>query len=121
MHSLAISMSILRVYDHIEKATKKIMSGYEKALKKYKVGYTMNQIGSMISLFFTDQKVTDFESAKSCDTEKFGAYFRHMLNAGVYLAPSQFESLFISYSIGDEEIKQIVNAFEDFLKAAQGK
>ena len=105
------------VYENIEKTTKKIMSGFESALKKHKLKYTMNQIGSMISLFFTDQKVKDFETAKSCDTELFGKYFRHMLNSGIYLAPSQFESLFISNSIGDEEVKKIVSSFEDFLKA----
>jgi len=105
------------VYENIEKTTKKIMSGYEKALKKHNLNYTMNQIGSMISLFFTDQKVKDFETAKSCNTEEFGRYFRHMLNSGVYLAPSQFESLFISNSIGDEEVKQIVSAFEGFLRS----
>ncbi|WP_436517241.1 glutamate-1-semialdehyde 2,1-aminomutase [Ekhidna sp. To15] len=109
------------VYENIEKAAKKIMSGYEKALKKHKLKYTMNQIGSMISLFFTDKKVVDFKTAKSCDTELFGKYFRHMLNAGVYLAPSQFESLFISNCIGDNEIGQIVSSFEDFLKAEQGR
>ncbi|WP_421762885.1 glutamate-1-semialdehyde 2,1-aminomutase [Ekhidna sp.] len=105
------------VYDKLEDTTKKIMKGYRKALDKYKKHYTMNQIGSMISLFFTEKKVTDFETAKSCDTEAFGKYFRHMLNSGVYLAPSQFESLFISASIGDKEIDQIVSSFEGYLKS----
>ena len=105
------------VYSNIEKTTKKIMSGYEKALKKHKLNYTMNQIGSMISLFFTGEKVKDFETAKSCDTELFGRYFRFMLESGVYLAPSQFESLFISNSIGDQEVNQIVSAFENFLRS----
>ncbi|MBV6643793.1 MAG: glutamate-1-semialdehyde 2,1-aminomutase, partial [Cyclobacteriaceae bacterium] len=104
------------VYSTIETATKKIMNGFEKAIKKHKLNYTINQIGSMISLFFTDKKVIDFESAKTCDLDMFGKYFRHMLNNGVYLAPSQFESLFISNCIGDTEIKQIVSSFEDFLK-----
>ncbi len=105
------------VYENIETATKKIMQGYKKAIKKHNVNYTINQIGSMISLFFTDEKVKDFESAKTCDLEMFGKYFRHMLNNGVYLAPSQFESLFISNCIGDAEIKQTVESFEDFLKS----
>ena len=104
------------VYTNIEASTKKIMSGYERAIKKHKLGYTMNQIGSMFSVFFTDQKVTDFETAKSCDTELFGRYFRYMLHKGVYLAPSQFESLFISNAIGEEEIKKIVESFDLFLE-----
>ena len=107
------------VYTRIENTTKKIMAGYKKVLKTHKLNYTMNQIGSMISLFFTDQEVIDFETAKACDTELFGKYFRHMLNSGVYLAPSQFESLFISNSIGNEEVKKIVSSFESFLNHDQ--
>ncbi|MEO9481840.1 MAG: glutamate-1-semialdehyde 2,1-aminomutase [Ekhidna sp.] len=105
------------VYESIEQTTKKIVSGYEKALKKHKLNYSMNQIGSMFSLFFTEQKVNDFDSAKTCDTEQFGRYFRHMLEHGVYLAPSQFETLFVSNSIGDEEVKKIVSSFDSFLKS----
>ncbi|MEQ9467129.1 MAG: glutamate-1-semialdehyde 2,1-aminomutase [Ekhidna sp.] len=105
------------VYDNLEKTTKKIMSGYEKTLKKHKFNYTMNQIGSMISLFFTDKKVIDFETAKSCDTELFGKYFRYNLNNGVYLPPSQFETWFISTCIEEEEVKKIISTFDDFLSA----
>lgn len=105
------------VYQNIDQTTKKIMNGYQKALNKHNLDYTMNQIGSMISLFFTDKKVKDFETAKTCDTELFGKYFRHMLENGVYLAPSQFESLFISNAIGNEEVNKIVSSFEDFLRA----
>ncbi len=104
------------VYESIERTTKKIMAGYEKALKRKKLSYTMNQIGSMFSIFFSDKKITDFETAKTCNTELFGKYFRYMLNNGVYLAPSQFESLFVSNSIGDKEIKKIIDSFENFLE-----
>ncbi|MEO1254529.1 MAG: glutamate-1-semialdehyde 2,1-aminomutase [Bacteroidota bacterium] len=104
------------VYENIEKATREIMDGYDKALKKHKLNYTMNQIGSMFSIFFTDKKVTDFDTAKTCDTELFGKYFRFMLHQGIYLAPSQFESLFISNVIKDEEINKIVSSFDAFLK-----
>lgn len=105
------------VYGNLEKTTKKIMTGYEKTLKKHKLHYTMNQIGSMISLFFTDKKVTDFETAKSCDTELFGKYFRYNLNSGIYLPPSQFETWFISTCIGEEEVKKIISTFDEFLSA----
>lgn len=108
------------VYEQIEKTTKKILAGYQKALKKHKLNYTMNQIGSMISLFFTDKKVIDFETAKTCDTKLFGEYFRFNLENGIYLPPAQFESWFISYSIGEEEVKKIIQVFEDFLKQRQG-
>jgi len=104
-----------RIYQTIEETTKKIVAGYSKALKKHKLNYTINQIGSMFSLFFTEQKVKDFETAKSCDTELFGKYFRFMLDKGIYLAPSQYESLFISRAIEADEVNQIVSGFEEFL------
>ncbi len=108
------------VYTHIDKMTKKIVSGYKKALKKYKLDYTINQIGSMFSIFFTNQKVVDFETAKTCDKILFGNYFKSMLNTGIYLAPSQFESVFISNSLEKKDINHIVEAFETFLKESQG-
>lgn len=104
------------IYEQLEKTTLAIVEGYKKAIKKKKLNYTMNQIGSMFSLFFTDQKVTDFATAKTCDTEEFGKYFRSMLDQGVYLAPSQFETLFVSASIEKEEVKKIVTAFENYLQ-----
>lgn len=108
-----------KIYEKLEKATNQIVDGYAKALKKRKLNYTFNHIGSMFSLFFTDKKVTDFELAKTCDTELFGKYFRYMLEKGVYLAPSQFESLFISTAIGKEEVDKIVSTFEDFLDQSE--
>lgn len=108
------------VYEALESTTLKLKAGYEKLLKKHGLNYTMNQIGSMISLFFTDKKVIDFATAKTCDTEMFGNYFRYMLDQGVYLAPSQFETLFVSSCIQQEEIDHILNAFDGFLNQCQG-
>jgi len=107
------------VYETIERSTKKIQEGYQKALNKHKLDYTMNRIGSMISLFFTNQKVVDFETAKACDMDMFGKYFRHSLEDGIYLPPSQFESWFISKSIGEREIHTIIGSFERFLEHGQ--
>ena len=104
------------VYTSIEKVTKKITSGYDRVIKKHKLDYTINQIGSMFSVFFTNQQVTNFETAKSCDTDLFGTYFRYMLHQGIYLAPSQFESLFISNAVGDKEVRKIVESFDLFLE-----
>ncbi|QSE99370.1 glutamate-1-semialdehyde 2,1-aminomutase [Fulvivirga lutea] len=104
------------VYSQIAKATEDIEKGYQDTLKKLGKPYTINRIGSMISLFFTNKKVTNFEEAKSCDTQLFGKYFRQMLNNGIYLAPSQFETLFISTSITADIVGQIVSANERSLK-----
>lgn len=108
-----------KIYESLNNATLQIVDGYKKALSKRKLNFTINQIGSMFSLFFTNKKVVDLETAKTCDTVLFGKYFRWMLQHGAYLAPSQFESLFISTEIGKEEIRTIVSAFEDFLEKGQ--
>ncbi len=105
------------VYDTIAQSTEAIDKGIQEILDQKGLPFTSNRLGSMYSLFFTDQKVIDFDTAKSCDTEKFGKYFRIMLESGVYLAPSQFESLFISTSIQEKEIAQIIEANKKALDA----
>ncbi|GAL85091.1 glutamate-1-semialdehyde aminotransferase [Sporocytophaga myxococcoides] len=105
------------VYTHLENITARICEGFEKNLKELGIKGTVNKIGSMFTLFFTDQKVKDFETAKTSDTALFGRYFRAMLEEGVYLAPSQYESLFISTAITEELAEKIVNANYKALKA----
>lgn len=109
------------VYDHLEKITSYIVDGYQNTLNKLGLEYTWNQIGSMYSIFFTDKKVVDFETAKSCDTALFGRYFQEMLNKGVYLAPAQFESLFVSAAINQEIADKIISANETSLQSILSK
>ena len=105
------------LYDSLGETTAYIKEGFQANLDALGLPYTMNQIGSMISLFFTDQKVIDFETAKSTDTALFGRYFREMLNRGVYLAPSQYESLFLSRAITRELADKIIAANRESLEA----
>ena len=104
-------------YQQLENTTLALKEGFQQNLDDLSLPYTMNQVGSMISLFFTSEKVTDFEGAKSSDTALFGRYFREMLNQGVYLAPSQYESLFISTAITPELVDKIVAANRAALEA----
>jgi glutamate-1-semialdehyde 2,1-aminomutase len=80
-------------------------------------GITVNRVGSMFTFFFTDGPVTDYESAKRCDTARFGRYFRAMLERGVYLAPSQFEAAFVSAAHTEEDIAQTVAAAREAFNA----
>jgi glutamate-1-semialdehyde 2,1-aminomutase len=73
-------------------------------------GVTVNRVGSMFTMFFTEQPVTDYESAKRSDTARFGRFFRLMLERGVYLAPSQFEAAFLSAAHSEEDIDKTVAA-----------
>jgi len=80
-------------------------------------GITVNRVGSMFTFFFTDQPVTDYETAKRSDTTRFGRFFRAMLDRGIYLAPSQFEAAFLSAAHTEEDIrKTIAAARESFAK-----
>jgi glutamate-1-semialdehyde 2,1-aminomutase len=98
------------VYMQIAHTTQRITEGIRKALIANGLQMTINQIGSMYSLFFTDKPVIDFESAKTSDTQLFGKYFREMLKRGVYLAPSQFESLFVSAALSEADLQHIEQA-----------
>ncbi len=109
------------VYSQIDQQTEYITSGIQNNLKKLGLDYTINRVGSMFSLFFGNQPVSDFESAKSSDLDLFGKYFNLMLQKGVYLAPSQFESLFVSYAIGQKEADQIIKANYESLSEMFGK
>jgi len=71
---------------------------------------TVNRVGSMFTFFFTDRPVTDYQSAKRSDTQRFGRFFRAMLDRGIYLAPSQFEAAFLSAAHTDEDIRTTVEA-----------
>ncbi|MCP4520371.1 MAG: glutamate-1-semialdehyde 2,1-aminomutase [Cytophagales bacterium] len=104
------------IYTELEKTTQKIVEGIQANLDELGLNYTMNQVGSMFSLFFTDEKVVDLDTAKTSDTEKFGKYFKGMLDEGVYLAPSQYETLFVSTEISNDLVQQFVEANKKVLE-----
>ena len=103
------------VYTRLDEIGNKLATGFRASLNKLGLPYTINQIGSMFTLFMTDQAVTDFVTAKTCDLPRFGRYFHAMLERGVYLAPSQFESLFVSVALTDELVEQVISANEESL------
>jgi glutamate-1-semialdehyde 2,1-aminomutase len=105
------------VYSNLKKIANRIESGFKENLSKVGKKFTTNSIGSMLSLFFTENEVTDFESAKTSDTDLFGKYFNAMLENGVYIAPSQFETLFLSTSIDEKIADQIIEANLNSLKS----
>ncbi len=80
-------------------------------------GITVNRVGSMFTLFFTAEPVTDYASAKRSDTNRFGRFYRAMLERGVYLAPSQFEAAFVSAAHTDQDIRHTVAAAEEAFAA----
>jgi glutamate-1-semialdehyde 2,1-aminomutase len=104
------------VYTDLDKTGARIVGGFKKSMEKLGVNYTINHIGSMFTLFFTNEEVVDFPSAKKVDTSLYGKYFHAMLNRGIYLAPSQFESLFLSVALEGPHIDKIIKANEEALQ-----
>jgi glutamate-1-semialdehyde 2,1-aminomutase len=104
------------VYSTIENTTAKICNGIQSCINIHQLPCTINRVGSMWTLFFTAQKVVNFDSAKTTNTELFGQFFRSMLERGVYLAPSQYESLFVSTAITEEMSDLVIEAATSTLK-----
>lgn len=97
-------------YQVLEEKAAFLAAGMEKAAKDAGATVTFNRVGSMVCGFFTDQVVYDFKTATTSDTDKFGAFFRKMLELGVYLAPSQFEAGFVSIAHSQEDLQATIDA-----------
>jgi glutamate-1-semialdehyde 2,1-aminomutase len=109
-----------QTYEYLDEITSFIISGIRTTLQAKGLPYSINHVGSMFTLFFTGEKVVDFSTAKTSDTFLFGKYFQAMLRRGIYLAPSQFEAMFISAAVNDQVAERIINAsnasIEEILK-----
>ena len=92
-----------QIYERLEQKTRKLADVAREAGKGH---ICVNQIGSLMSVFFTDQKVRDFESAVTSNTEQYADYFGYLLDRGIYIAPSQFETMFISDAHTEEDIEK---------------
>jgi glutamate-1-semialdehyde 2,1-aminomutase len=94
----------------LELRSAQLEDGLRLAAKEAGVAAMFNRVGTMFTTFFTDRPVTNWASAKVCDTQKYGRFFRAMLERGVYLAPSQFEAGFMSLAHGEAEINATIGA-----------
>ena len=103
-------LSMPSVYDDLEYKSEKLCTGYKLNIEKLGIAARFTRVGSMFSMFFTDQDIVDFESAKSSDTHFFQSYFTALLEEGVYIAPSQFEAGFMSAVHTNEEIERTIES-----------
>ena len=108
-------------YRKLDEMGEMLSSGIKDNLKILGLDFYCTRVGSMSSQFFTDQKVTNLDQAKTCDVEKFSEYFHEMLKQGIYLAPSQFETAFISSAHSKEDIENTIKTHYEVCKSVFGK
>jgi len=104
-------------YHRLENSAIYLEDGLRRAAEEAEVPVSINRAGSMLTAFFTNEAVTDYASAKRSDTARYAAYFREMLERGVFLAPSQFEAMFLSTAHTDADIEATIEAAQEALKA----
>ncbi|HMB97419.1 MAG TPA: glutamate-1-semialdehyde 2,1-aminomutase [Balneolaceae bacterium] len=106
-------------YVELEEKGEKLKKGLSGVFSSHSVPFHINQVGSMISIFFTDQKVTDFKTASQTDQEFFKLFFHEMLNRGIYLPPSPFESWFLAKTLTEKMIEETIIAAGKSIQAIQ--
>jgi glutamate-1-semialdehyde 2,1-aminomutase len=102
-------------YVELDAKTKYLADGFEKAFIQSKVAYRINRFGSMISIHFSDHDITDFESASKADIGRFNQLFHFMLNKGIYLPPSAYESWFLNNALTYTDLDKTVDVLQQFL------
>lgn len=111
------TLQILRdnpdIYGRLDQKAERLENAYLYAAKTRGIPSVVNRVGSMLSAFFTGEEVVDYQSAITSDTGRFGKYFRGMLERGIYLAPSQFEAMFIADAHDDDDIGKTITAIEE--------
>lgn len=105
------------VYKTLEEKSSYLENGINDRIKSVGKKFQFNRVGSMMTLFFTEEKVTDFNSAVRSDTKLYGKYFHQMLNRGIYLPPAQFEALFVSTAHTKEDLDKTIKANYESMKA----
>lgn len=103
------------LYERLEISALYLADGLRRAAEEAEVPVRINRAGSLLTIFFTNDDVKDFETARRSNTDRYAAYFRSMLDRGVFLAPSQFEAMFISAAHSDADIATTIEAAKESL------
>jgi glutamate-1-semialdehyde 2,1-aminomutase len=104
------------IYDELENSSAYLENGFIENMNKLHKNYAINRVGSMMTLFFYEGKINSFQTAVKSDTVLFGKYFHEMLTRGIYLAPAQFEAIFISTAHSTVDLDKTIRAHYESLK-----
>jgi glutamate-1-semialdehyde 2,1-aminomutase len=102
------------IYQELDEKTIYLKAGLDSVLKESGVPYVINQIGSMMSVHFSQQPVIDFATASAADNALFNKFFHHMLSHGIYLPPSAFESWFLSNALTYDDLNETIEVARKF-------
>jgi glutamate-1-semialdehyde 2,1-aminomutase len=105
------------IYDELEEKSEKLFSGLLNAAQNHGISATVNRVGSMGSLFFSEFPIHDFASAKKSESDLFIKYYQGMLELGIYLAPSPFEACFLSTAHDVEALEKTIECAEKVFSA----
>ena len=105
------------IYTRLYQKGEMMFEGIRRIFLENNIPYQVNSVASLGCIFFTENKVTDYASAKTSDTDAFAKYFKYMLNHGVHLAPSQFEAMFLSDAHTNEDIEAALKLIKDYFCA----
>jgi len=105
------------IYERLENKTKYLHEGIQKVLVENNIIHTINRVGSMISLHFSDTEIIDFQSSATGNNESFKKFFHGMLNEGVYIAPSAFETWFITDALTYDDLDKTIEAVNTVSKS----
>ena len=114
--TLSILNSSPELYKSLESKTRYLSNEMAQILNENGMPHQLNQLGSMMSLHFTDEPVVDFQSASKGNNPLFNTYFHGMLKRGVYLPPSAFESYFLNDALSYDDLARTLTAFREVLK-----
>lgn len=101
-------------YQKLNETSKQIFEGMKQIILDKKVNASLNYVGSLGCMFFTKERVSDYTTAKTADTIAFGEYFKYMLGHGIYIAPSQFEAMFVSGAMTEKEVKETLKVVDNY-------
>ncbi|CAI9396964.1 glutamate-1-semialdehyde 2,1-aminomutase [Niallia sp. Sow4_A1] len=105
-----LSQLTKETYTEFIRKADRLEEGLKEAAAKYEIPFTVNRAGSMIGFFFTNEDVKDYESAKTSNLDYFASFYNSMLEQGIFLPPSQFEGMFLSTALTDDDIEQTIHA-----------
>ncbi len=105
------------LYRELEEKGRRLGDAFREAASEAGIPLRVHAVGSMLGVFFAAVEVRDYASAKTCDTARYGRFFREMLERGIYLPPSQYETIFVSAAHGDEEIDATAKAVRESMLA----